>query len=62
MIRALSSSSAIALVLFATGAQADVTPQEVWASWQAMMTSAGQEMTVGIRRNGSSVEGQRTWS
>lgn len=47
MTRALTCSSAIALVFLATAATADVTPQEVWASWQAMMTSAGQEMTVG---------------
>ncbi len=47
MSRALTCSSAIGLVFLATGACADVTPQEVWASWQAMMTSAGQEMTVG---------------
>lgn len=57
MTRALTCSSAIALALFATGARADVTPQEVWESWQAMMTSAGQEMTVGNTvDNGSSVE------
>lgn len=47
MIRALSCSSALALVLLATGASAEVTPQEVWASWQAMATAAGQELTVG---------------
>lgn len=47
MIRALTCSSAIGLVFLATAASADVTPQEVWASWQAMMTSAGQELTVG---------------
>ncbi len=47
MSRALSCSSAIGLVFLATGAFADVTPQEVWASWQAMMSSAGQELTVG---------------
>ena len=47
MTRALTSSTAIGLVFLASGAWADVTPQEVWASWQAMMTSAGQEMTVG---------------
>lgn len=47
MTRALTCSSALALVFLATSAQADVTPQEVWASWQALMTSAGQEMTVG---------------
>lgn len=47
MSRALSSTTAIGLVLFASAASADVTPQEVWASWQAMMTSAGQELSVG---------------
>lgn len=47
MSRALTCSSAIGLVFLATAASADVTPQEVWASWQAMMTSAGQDLTVG---------------
>lgn len=47
MTRALTCSSAIALALLATGASADVTPREVWESWQAMMTSAGQELTIG---------------
>ncbi|MFO1203774.1 MAG: DUF2125 domain-containing protein [Tabrizicola sp.] len=47
MTRALTCSSAIGLVFLATAASAGVTPQEVWASWQAMMTSAGQELTVG---------------
>ncbi len=57
MIRSLTSSSAIALVFLATGAFAEVTPQEVWASWQAMMTSAGQELTVGSTADtGSAVE------
>lgn len=57
MTRQLTCSSALALVFLATSAQADVTPQEVWASWQAMMTSAGQEMTVGnTADNGSAVE------
>ena len=47
MSRALTSSTAIGLVILASQASADVTPQEVWASWQAMSTSAGQELTVG---------------
>ncbi len=47
MTRALTSSTAMALVFLASAARADVTPQEVWTSWQAMMTSAGQELTVG---------------
>lgn len=47
MTRMLTCSSALALVLLATAASADVTPQEVWDNWQAMSTTAGQEMTVG---------------
>ena len=47
MIRALTCSSAIGLVFLATAASADVTPKEVWESWQAMATAAGQELTVG---------------
>ncbi|WP_137109456.1 DUF2125 domain-containing protein [Rhodobacter sp. SY28-1] len=47
MTRALTCTSAIGLVFLATSASADVTPQDVWASWQAMLTSAGQELTVG---------------
>ncbi|MDZ4089071.1 MAG: DUF2125 domain-containing protein [Tabrizicola sp.] len=57
MIRSLTSSSAICLVFLATGASADVTPQEVWASWQAMATAAGQELTVGNTSDtGSAIE------
>lgn len=57
MTRALTCSSALALVFLATAASADVTPQEVWASWQAMATAAGQELTVGnTTDSGSSVE------
>lgn len=57
MTRALTCSSALALVFLATTASAEVTPQEVWASWQAMMTSAGQELTVGnTADSGSAVE------
>ncbi|RYI21032.1 MAG: DUF2125 domain-containing protein [Acetobacteraceae bacterium] len=57
MIRTLTCSSALSLVFLASAATADVTPQEVWASWQAMMTSAGQEMTVGNTADtGSAVE------
>ncbi|MFN4202726.1 MAG: DUF2125 domain-containing protein [Tabrizicola sp.] len=57
MTRALTSSSAIGLVLLASSATADVTPQEVWASWQAMLTAAGQQLTIGSTAdNGSSVE------
>jgi hypothetical protein len=57
MTRALTCSSAIGLVFLASAASADVTPQEVWASWQAMATSAGQELTVGnTTESGDAVE------
>ncbi len=45
MIRTLSPTTALAIVLAAPAAWADVTPEEVWQSWQAMATSAGQELT-----------------
>lgn len=57
MIRNLTCTSALALVLAANAAGADVTPQEVWESWQAMLTSAGQELTVGnTSDSGSAIE------
>ena len=57
MTRLLAASTAIALVFTATGAMAAVTPEEVWESWQAMSTSAGQELTVGsAARNGDTLE------
>ncbi|WP_128516300.1 DUF2125 domain-containing protein [Tabrizicola thermarum] len=55
MTRALTCSSAIALIFLATAATADVTPREVWESWQAMLTSAGQELTVGNTTDSGSV-------
>ncbi|MCU0903276.1 MAG: DUF2125 domain-containing protein [Tabrizicola sp.] len=56
-MRALTSSSALVLVLLATTARADVTPQEVWTNWQAMMTSAGQELSVGaVSDTGTTVD------
>jgi hypothetical protein len=42
----MASSTALSLVLLAQGAVAEVTPAEVWANWQALATSAGQEVTV----------------
>lgn len=57
MTRALFSTTALALVFTASGAMADVTPEEVWESWQALSTSAGQEMTVGgTAKNGDTLE------
>ena len=55
MTRALTCSSAIALVFLASGANADVTPKEVWESWQAMLTASGQEMTVGTTTDNGGV-------
>ncbi|MCU0829437.1 MAG: DUF2125 domain-containing protein [Tabrizicola sp.] len=57
MTRKLTFTTAISLVFLATGAVADVTPEEVWESWQAMSTSVGQELTVGsATRNGDTLE------
>jgi hypothetical protein len=57
MIRTLACSTALALVFTATGAMADVTPEEVWESWQALSTSAGQDLVVGgTARNGDTLE------
>ena len=41
----LSSRTALALILMTSGAQAQVTAEEVWKSWQDMSTSAGQTIT-----------------
>jgi hypothetical protein len=45
MTRLQSSTTALALVFAAATARADVTPEEVWQSWQSMATSAGQELS-----------------
>lgn len=41
----LAGSTALATLAFAGIAQADVTPEEVWADWQAMSTAWGQQVT-----------------
>lgn len=57
MNRLLSCTTALALVLPGAGAFADVTPEEVWDSWQALSISAGQQLTVGTAaRNGDTLE------
>lgn len=57
MFRNTMCSTAIVTILFATGAVAEVTPEEVWENWQAMSTSAGQELTVGgSARTGDTLE------
>lgn len=57
MNRMLSCSTALALVFSASGTLADVTPEEVWESWQALSTAAGQELTIGsAARNGDTLE------
>lgn len=45
MSRMLTSTTALSLVLMAQAASAEVTPAEVWGNWQALVTSAGQELT-----------------
>lgn len=53
MFRKAMCSTAIVTILLVSAAVADVTPEEVWENWQAMSTSAGQELTVGGQaRNG----------
>jgi hypothetical protein len=53
----ICTSSALALIFLATGAMADLTPEEVWENWQALSTSMGQELTVGgTARNGDTLE------
>lgn len=55
MTRAITCSTAIALVFAASGASGEVTPKEVWDSWQAMLTSSGQELTVGTTTDSGGV-------
>lgn len=57
MTRMLASSTALVIVLSATGALADVTPEQVWESWQALYAAGGQQITVGsATRNGDTLE------
>lgn len=57
MNRLLSCTTALALVFTAGGALADVTPEEVWESWQSLSTVAGQDLSVGgTTRNGDTLE------
>lgn len=57
MTRMLASSTALALVFTATGALADVTPEEVWESWQSLYTAGGQQLSVdSATRNGDTLE------
>jgi hypothetical protein len=45
MSRMFTSTTALSLVLMAEAAFAEVTPAEVWGNWQALVTSAGQDLT-----------------
>lgn len=57
MTRMLTSSTALALVFLAQAASADVTPAEVWANWQALVASAGQELTFdNVAETGDAIE------
>lgn len=45
MTRTLACTTALLLVLSAEAARAEVTPEEVWTNWQALVTAAGQQLT-----------------
>ncbi|NBO21065.1 MAG: hypothetical protein EBU97_03795, partial [Rhodobacteraceae bacterium] len=49
-------ATALALILLATQAQADVTPEDVWKSWQDQATAAGQTVTAAsVARDGDAL-------
>jgi Uncharacterized protein conserved in bacteria (DUF2125) len=53
----LAGSTALALVLFCTGAQAQVTPEQIWDNWQQILSSGGQTVTTAsVGRNGDTLE------
>jgi hypothetical protein len=57
MTRTLASTTALSLVLLAQAAFAEVTPAEVWANWQALATSAGQEIAFdNVAESGDAIE------
>ncbi|MES2667742.1 MAG: DUF2125 domain-containing protein [Pseudomonadota bacterium] len=41
----LAGSTALVLVIGGSGAQAEITPEQVWENWQALMASSGQTVT-----------------
>ena len=55
----LSGATALALILSAQtygGAALALTPEEAWASWQAMSAAAGQTLAAeGTARNGDTL-------
>jgi hypothetical protein len=57
MVRIPVTTVAFAAVLPLSPVLAEVTPEQVWANWQAMATAAGQELTVGaVAENGDALE------
>ena len=57
MTRTLSCTTALALVLGGQAALADVTPEEIWQNWQALATTAGQDVTFdSATRTGDTLE------
>jgi hypothetical protein len=57
MTRTLASIATLSLALIAQTATADVTPTEVWGNWQALATSAGQQLTFdSVADTGGAVE------
>ena len=52
----LAGSTALVMVVGSTGAQADVTPEQVWDNWQSLMTSSGQTVTTtSVARDGDTL-------
>lgn len=57
MTRMLPCTTALSLVLVAGSAGAEVTPEEVWANWQALATAAGQQLTFdSAAKNGDALD------
>ncbi len=52
----LAGSTAALAIIAATGAVADVTPEEVWQNWHDMASGYGQSVTTtGIKRDGDTL-------
>lgn len=57
MTRHPALTTVLSLILSAGAATAEVTPAEVWANWQALATSAGQQVSFdSVSETGSAVE------
>jgi hypothetical protein len=51
-----ATSTAVAALILCTAAQAQVTPEEVWESWQSLMSSSGSTVaTTSVARDGDTL-------